>query len=216
MTMELSTQDDFVAWADGLEAVTLTRRESGESVAVAAALCRRTVAQEAEPSGGAAVRADATWLVPLPAGEAAPRVGDVLRDGLDGKWTILEVEAQRLLGRWKCVARNLRVAFGINDRVDVQRAEWDLSGEEPVFLGWSFVCTALPVRIQPAETTIIGPMNAPESTARYTVILGEPYPLQPGDRLVGPDGAIYRLESIEQSERIDVLPVARVVRVGEV
>jgi hypothetical protein len=31
---------------------------------------------------------------------------------------------------------------------------------------------------------------------------------------VAADGAIYRLESIEQTDRIDALPIARVIRVS--
>ncbi len=51
-------------------------------------------------------------------------------------------------------------------------------------------------------------------TLRFHIILGEAFPLQPDDRFVAADGAIYRLESIEQADRIDVLPIAKVVRVS--
>jgi hypothetical protein len=54
----------------------------------------------------------------------------------------------------------------------------------------------------------------PTTTLRFRIILGESYPLQPDDRFVAADGAIYRLESIEQADRIDVLPIAQVVRVS--
>lgn len=54
----------------------------------------------------------------------------------------------------------------------------------------------------------------PTSTLRYRIILGEAFSLEPDDRFVAMDGTIYRLEAIEQVDRIDALPVAQVVRVN--
>jgi hypothetical protein len=213
MSVQWDASDDFAPWVDQLESVTLRRRNSGDSVAVAAALRRHSATQEAEPSGGVARQADATWHLQLPAGESAPQLGDVVIDARDQRWTIQRTEQSSLLGRWKCFARELRVAFGCDERVDVQRAVWDDLGEGPVIVDWTFVYTALPVRIQPEETVVSGPLSSPTSTERFTVILGEAFPLEPDDRFVAADGAVYRLESIEQAGRIDVLPVAKVVRV---
>jgi hypothetical protein len=221
MSLELNASDDFAPWVDGLECVMLRRRDAGGNVLVAAALRRRTTSQEAEPSGGAARQSDAVWHLQLSEAESAPQVGDVVIEGLvdgliDGnvrQWTILQVEEQSLLGRWKCLTRELLVAFGWDDRVDVQRAVWGDLGEGPVIVDWDFVYTALPVRIQPDETAVTGPMDAPTSNSRFTIILGEPFPLRPDDRFVAADGMVYRLESIEQMDLIDALPIARVVRV---
>lgn len=214
MSLQLDASDDFSPGVDQLESVTLRRRNSGEVVAISTALRRHAVTREAEPSGGAARQADAVWHLQLPTGEAAPELGDVVIDVRDQRWTIQQTEELPLLGRWKCAARELRVAFGCDDRVDVQRAVWDDLGEGPVIVDWSFVRTALPVRIQPEETTVTGSLDSPTSTARFTIILGEAFPLEPDDRFVAADGAIYRLESIEQTDRIDALPIARVVRVS--
>ncbi len=214
MSMQLDASDDFAPWIDQLESVTLHRRDSGETVVIAAALRRHAVTKEAEPSGGAVRQADAVWHLQFPTGEAAPGLGDVVVDAREQRWTIQQTEELPLLGRWKCSARELRVAFGCDDRVDVQRAVWDDLGEGPVIVDWSFVYTALPVRIQPEETVVSDTSSLPTSTSRFTIILGEAFPLEPDDRFVAADGAIYRLESLEQTDRIDVLPIARVVRVS--
>jgi len=214
MSVELDPSGEFAQWADGLENVTLRRRESGETVAITVALRRDVVAQEAELSGGAALQTDALWHLQLPAGESPPELGDVVIDARDHHWTIQQTEELPLLGRWKCAARELRVAFGCVDHVDVQRAVWDDLGNGPEIVGWSYVYTALPVKIQPEETLVSDTSIAPTSTLRFHIILGEAFPLQPDDRFVAADGAIYRLESIEQADRIDVLPIAKVVRVS--
>ena len=154
MSVELDPSSEFVQWADGLENVTLRRRDSGETVAITVALRRDVVAQEAEPSGGAALQTDAVWHLQLPAGESPPELGDIVIDTRDHHWTIQQTEELPLLGRWKCPARELRVAFGCVDHVDVQRAVWDDLGSGPEIVGWSYVYTALPVKIQPAETLV--------------------------------------------------------------
>ncbi len=214
MSVELDPSGEFAQWADGLENVTLRRRDSGETVAITVALRRDVVAQEAELSGGAALQTDEVWHLQLPAGESPPELGDVVIDARDHHWTIQQTEELPLLGRWKCAARELRVAFGCVDHVDVQRAVWDDLGNGPEIVGWSYVYTALPVKIQPEETLVSDTSIAPTSTLRFHIILGEAFPLEPDDRFVAADGAIYRLESIEQADRIDVLPIAKVVRVS--
>ena len=214
MSVELDPSSEFAQWADGLENVTLRRRDSGETVAITVALRRDVVAQEAEPSGGAALQTDAVWHLQLPAGESPPELGDIVIDARDYHWTIQQTEELPLLGRWKCAARELRVAFGCVDHVDVQRAVWDDLGSGPEIVGWSYVYTALPVKIQPEETLVSDTSITPTSTLRFHIILGEAFPLQSDDRFVAADGAIYRLEAIEQADRIDVLPIAKVVRVS--
>ena len=214
MSAELDPSDEFAQWADGLENVTLRRRDSGETVSITVALRRDVVAREAEPSGGAALQTDALWHLQLPAGESPPELGDVVIDARDHHWTIQQTEELPLLGRWKCAARELQVAFGCVDHVDVQRAVWDDLGSGPEIVGWSYVYTALPVKIQPEKTLVSDTSITPTSTLHFHIILGEAFPLEPDDRFVAADGAIYRLESIEQTDRIDVLPIAKVVRVS--
>ena len=157
---------------------------------------------------------DAVWHLQLPAGEPAPSLGYVVLDGQDNQWTIRQTEESALLGRWKCVTRDLRVAFGCDDRVDVERAVWDDLGNGPEIIDWTYVYTALPVKIQPDETVVSDTSTMPTSTARYKIILGESFPLQADDRFLAADGAIYRLESLQQADRIDVLPMANVIRVS--
>ncbi len=214
MSVAFDPSDEFAQWADGLENVTLRRRDSGETVAITVALRRDALAQEAQPSAGAARQTDTVWHLQLPTGESPPELGDVVIDARKYHWTIQQTEELSLLGRWKCAARELRVAFGCADHVDVQRAVWDDLGSGPEIVSWSYVYTALPVKIQPEETLVSDTSITPTSTVRFHIILGEAFPLQPDDRFVAADGAIYRLESIEQADRIDVLPIAKVVRVS--
>jgi hypothetical protein len=211
MPIELDVKEDFALVCDGLEAASL-RRKDGATVTLVAALRTSHVSQEAAPSGGFALQADATWRVQLPDGELAPAVGETIIDDAGRRWTILELKELRVLGAWECQTRDLRVAFGCLDRVDIERPVWEEGESGREIAGWNYVLTAVPVRIQPEEIVVDDSTEPPSGEARYRVIFDEQVALEPHDRLVAGDGAVYRVERFEQAERIDALPVATVVR----
>lgn len=199
--MDIAT--DFAQVVDGLEEVTLRRRDSNATVSVLAARRQQMRTREAEPSSGTVVEANSEWHLTL-AEDASPQVGDVVLDGAEHRWTILEVEELPLLGRWKCVTRELRIVYGCGERVDIERAVWS-DGETPEIVGYTYVVTALPVRIQPVEVSVDDEQTG---QATFRIILGESLVLEPHDRFVAGDGTIYVLQSYQQAERIDALPVA--------
>lgn len=205
--MQPDIAHDFALITDGAEEVILRRRASNTTLAVESAWRRSAITREAEPSGGTAVAADAQWYVVL-AENDAPAVGDLIIDAADGHWTILSFEHAPLLGRWKCAVRELRIAYGCGERVDIERPVWS-EGETPEIVDWQYVATALPVRIQPIE---VGLDESDAEQAEFRVILGESIELEAHDRFVAADGTIYYLRSYEQAQRIDALPVATVVR----
>ncbi len=211
MSIEWDAQDDLAQIGDGIESVTLRRRGSNTAVLVDIAIRRNEVEQEAQASGGAAVRTDVVWHLSLATGEAAPQIGDAVVDSSNQHWTILEVRHLPLLGRWKCTARNLQIAFGCFDRVDLQRAIWQDIGSGPEITGWNYLRTALPVKIQPTHFVVDNTIDPPVGRSYFDILLSESFALETGDRFVAEEGAIYMLESYEQADRIDVLPVAKVV-----
>jgi hypothetical protein len=204
--MELNVSSDLSV-VDGTEAVTLRRRGSSTTAAVTAAWRKSVSDREAEPSAGAVVQADAEWQI-LPTDDAVPQVGDVVIDGAGRHWTILVVEHLPRLQRYRCETRELRIAYGCGERVDIERPSWS-EDETPEIVGWTYVATALPVRIQPVEVSLDADNN---TQAVFRVIIGEPLELLPHDRLTGSDGTTYSVRSFEQAERIDALPVAVVWR----
>ncbi len=213
MTLSFDPTTDFAQAVDGLESVTLQRRGSSQTVTVSSAQRQQETAQESEPSDGAVRQADILWHLQLPAGEDPPEVGDAVIDLQGNRWTILQVEALSLLGRWKCAARDLRIAYGCFDRVDIERAVWGDLGSGPEIVGWNYAFSALPVKIQPSTVVVDNSVTPVATTAHFDIILSETIALEPDDRFVAEDGTIYQIESYEQSERIDVLPIAKVTRV---
>lgn len=212
MASDINAEGDFPQLVESLESVTLSRRASTRTVAISAARRLSTISTEANPSGGLAQQADAIWHLQMPSGESAPKIGDVVVDENGGRWTILETQEFLLLGRWKCVTRELSIAHGCLDRVDIERAIWGDLGSGPEIVDWVYVSTALPVTIQPEEIVVDTTANPSVTQSFFQILLSESISLQPDDRFIAEDGSVYLLQSYEGADRIDRLPVAKVLR----
>lgn len=203
---------DFPAIFDSTSNLTLHRRNNLQSLTLGAARRQSVTVQEQAPSDGAVKQADAVWHFVMPVGEPSPGLGDALVDDTGGRWTIIEIRELPALGRWKCKTRELSVAFGCGDRVDIQRAIWEDNGSGPVFVGWADIVTALPAKIQPVDTKVDSTVVPPATVAKFHITLSESVNMKADDRFLAEDGTIYTLQSYEQSDRIDVLPFAVVLR----
>jgi hypothetical protein len=212
MAVQPAIDGDFATVLDGGEAITLKRRDRAETVAIAAARRSSSRTGEAEAAGGHVAQVDVVWLFAW--GDAAdpPRLGDAILDGADRCYTILSIEDLPLTGCVRCETRNLHFVYGLNDRVDVQRAVLEDVGGGPEVVGWSTVRAAVPARIQPEEVAVDNTSTPATSTAVYRILLGEQIDADADTRFVDPRGNVYQLLELTQGERIDVLPVARVVR----
>ena len=209
---KLSLENDFSELVDNLEVVTLRRANSTEDWKVRYAVRQQIQAEQAEPSNGTVLQADVIWHLQLSDQEIAPQLGDLVIDQQKNRWTILEIQRLDMLGRWKCTTRELRIAYGCHDLVDVDRAVWDDIGSGPEIVSWQPICSALPVKIQPTDMILDSSTAPPTKQFLYQIVLSESVALEPDDRLTAEDGTSYRLQSLQQAERIDVLPVAQVLR----
>jgi hypothetical protein len=213
MSVELNVQDDFSTILDGGEAITLKRRDSAETIVVPTAWRYSLHAEEVVPSGGHVVRADMAWQFSWDHSLDRPRLGDVIIDSLGECWTILVVDELGARTRLRCKARNLRVAYQLTDRVDVQQGTWQDVGSGPEFVDGETVRAAVPARIQPQRVEIEKKEEeSPTSTAIYRIILGEQLQLDHDSAIIDPQGNLYQLIELTQAERIDALPVATVVK----
>jgi hypothetical protein len=212
MTLELNAADDFATIVDGGEAITLKRKGSATTIAVAAARRLSSRTSEAEPSGGHVAQADVEWQFPWDGATDPPRLGDAHVDAAGECFTILAVENRPLTGRVRCTTRNLRLVYQLDDRIDVQQAVWDDPGGGPEIVGWNTLRAALPARIQPDRTEFDNTTTPPTATATYRILVGEPLDLPPDARFVDRLGNVYQLLEVTQAERIDALVVARVIR----
>jgi hypothetical protein len=213
MAVAFDVEGDFAVILDGGEAVTLKRRDSAQTVSIPSAMRIAPRTSEPEPAGGHVAQSDVAWQFPWSDATVKPRLGDAILDAAGGCFTILAIDELAITGRVRCTTRNLQFVYQLNDRVDVQRAVWEDTGGGPEIVDWTTIRSAVPARVQPAEVTIDNTASPATGEAAYRIILGEQLELDADTRLVDPQGNVYQLVEFAQAERIDALPVARVVKV---
>ncbi len=214
MTVNFDPSDDFAETVDGTETVTLKRRGSSAETIITHALRRAVNTSEAQvrnvyntwkaPSGGGRhTAADLTWHLPKEQLSDAPRLGDTIIDGGDRRWTVLDVRLATLETRWQCFARNLSVAYGLDDTVTILKATYakgDGGAAEPTWNVWK---TGVRARIQPAEVDVDTEHQTRRTKRRFQIFVEEDVALDHNHRIEGPDTTIYTIRGTLGAERID-------------
>lgn len=225
MTAQFDPGDDFSNVIDGLQSVTLTRSGSSTPVQIEDALRRAVTTAEAatvrstfsassSPSQGKYTASDVAWHLPAAALGEPPLPGDVIEDGDSRRWTVLAVVQATLDSRWRCICRNLAIAAGLDQYVDIERATFvksDGGAAEPTWNTW---LTGLPARIQPIAAKVENLDDRRVTTTTFKVFLAEAVAVNHTHRLKGPDGTIYRITGYKKPERIDALMEIGALRIG--
>ncbi len=197
--------NDLVKVADGLQRATLLRRGGAASVTLDAVLPRAVRTGEAGASGGTYTASDLVWYLAAADLEQPPQPGEVIVDSAGGRWTILQVRRATLQSVWRCATRNLAVAHGLDQHVDIEQATFRKNAagvEEPTWHTWK---TGIAARIQPQ---VARPQSDPQNQTtmlRYTIYLAEEVPLDHRCRIRAADGTRYRVIAVRKPQRIDAL-----------
>ncbi len=211
--------NDLTTVIDGLETVTLLRRGSGTGAAgtiIAHALRRAMTAAEATivnrgdvhknvAGGGRHVASELTWHLPVAELPETPQLGDFLLDGDGQRWTVLEVRKTMFGARWRCATRNVAIAFGLDDTIDVLKAAYlkgDSGAVEPTWRTWR---SGVRARIQPIETKIVAKSDQQETIVRYRIFVEEDLAVDHTCRIRGPDGGLYAIVGATGAQRIGEL-----------
>jgi hypothetical protein len=205
--------DDFTEVVDHLTPVTLVRRDGSPTVEVPHALRRVVKTREAQRSAGRYMANDAVWHLSRAELSEPPCLGDRILDVAGRAWTILEVQSVCQGTRWRCATRNLVIACGLDQTIEIEQATFTKkpSGAmEPVWQTWR---TGLAARIQPRKAKVDGQQGRLETTRRFTVFLAENVPVSHTHRIRGPYGTVYRILASRRAERIDALMEIDVVRI---
>jgi hypothetical protein len=220
-TLMFDPLNDLAAVSDGTETVALLRRGStpgAPGVVIVHALRRSITAGEAAivnrgdvrknvPGGGQHIAADLVWHLPAAELAAAPRLGDLIVDGGRQRWTVLEVKHATLGSRWRCMTRNLSVAYGLDDTISVLKAIDPLGAcgpSEPIWRTWR---TGVRARVQPIETKITRGEQTASTTTDYRIFVEDDLELDHSCCIRGADGTIYTITGATGAQRIGELQV---------
>ncbi len=205
MSVGFDPSTDFEDITDGLEAVTLDRRGSTPNTSIALALQRNITNREIAQSDGKYLAGDVRWHLPDALVGADPRAGDTIVDAVGSRYTILQPWHDTLENRWKCVSRNARVVYRLEDPIRIEHATYakeDGGAQEPTWHDWR---TGIRARIQPTITDISVENMAKRAVREVTIFIREDLPITQNQRVVARDGAIYKVTGYTGAERIGEL-----------
>jgi hypothetical protein len=196
---------DFSQVVDGTVAVKLKRRHGG-TVDVARAWRFSQTVVEPTATGGYVATTDTVWQFEWPADTPPPRLGDRLIDEQGTCGVIRRVERGGGNTRWRVLVRGLAIAWGLDQQVAIERAEW--GGDPLQIVGWQLVDPAVPARLQPQVAVADHTTAPPTTTQQFRATIDTPHLLDGDHRLVAADGTTYRVLQFEGADDIDRLPVA--------
>lgn len=206
-----------------LAAAVVIRRRGQADVHVTRALTSPVKRSEPEPAGGQVTEADQVFTFPSRGLSASFALGDKIVDHAAVEWSIIGMDYSDNLGLWRCTTRNMAVAYGLDNQVDVLLANYSKSAGGEAIADWIPVAQSVRARVQPMTQDRQVDDNADWANAEYRVILAEALtqfrgladPVAADVRLVDRNGLTLRVVSYEAPERIDALPVAACVLVGD-
>lgn len=202
---------------DGRESVEYqsTRKAGGVTVTLPNAIQYPITTRELAASGGRYTGSDVVWSLRLAElGDVTPKPADTIIDATAAVWTVLDVAVSRFAGFAKATCRNLAVAFGLEDAVDIEVptvAAGDTGGRANV---WAAKYSDLACRMQPDATESFDARGKDATARRYLCYVARQIDPRSdaGDwGRVTFEGRYYQITGYRQAERIDELPVVECV-----
>jgi hypothetical protein len=211
MTLDFDPTNDFAQLADFQRAVTFLRPGTSDTCALVHARRAAVRASEVRSSGGRYAEDDVVWHLDAAELDGEPRPGDAIVEAGAARWTVLAAQ-QTATGRWRCVCRDLAIAHGLDDYVDIEMAVYAKDSAGAEVAAWHPWRTGVPARIQPVRSTTAASHDRRAAAAELVVYVAERLDLDHTHRVRTPDGAIYRVVGCRKAERIDALTEVDVVR----
>lgn len=205
MTASFQQGDDFLNVTDQLEPVTLSR--PGDS-SVEAIECQalRAALRRSEAGAKASLLSESDTIWHLLASELPwpPQPGDAIEDSAGRRWTVLAAARMAATSRWRCRCRNLTLALGLDQVIDIEKALYTKGDGGALVTTWQTWRLGVPAKVQPDRAESDDRHGRRVTTTRVTIFVTEPLELDHNYRVRTPDGTIYRVLGARRAERVDM------------
>lgn len=208
MSVGFDPSTDFETITDGLEPVTMNRRNSSLNVSVTHAFQRAVITSEVEASNGQYTQGDVGWHFPKTEVSTTPKIGDSIVDAGGTWWAVLTVKEEELLGCWKCVSRNVIVQYGLDDTVTIEVAAYSKGDGGAAERSWSTYRTAR-ARIQKITADAEDREGARRTAAQYDIFVVTDVTIDHNHRIKGVDGTYYQITGNTGVDDVGALQVVQ-------
>lgn len=192
----LEPGDDLALVSDGLKPVSLLRPGSSAVTPIGLALRQALRIQADEETDAQHGWADVVWHVPASQAAEGLQPGDVLVEADGRRWTLLRTRLTALDSRWRCVGRDLALAHGLDQYVDIEKATFAKSDGGADVPAWHVWRTGLPARIEATGREVRTEQGRQFTLLRAKVFLTEAIELDHTCRIRAADGSIYTVLGI--------------------
>ncbi len=213
--MNVPTLDNYKCWGNVQSVVLTSRANDGDTdFAIGTAKRRAPGFKELAPSGGVYTTQDLVWLLPKKLTDAAgatgnkqPKPGDLIT-AESVTWTILECPLNTLRSTWRCMTRDLILAYDLRGMLSIQRPQATTTDAAAgrTFPAYDTVYAGIPCRFQETAAEVSDERGKRVTVKRYTVTVNQRLRLTVEDRIVDQDdGEIYEITGWDNADRIDQL-----------
>lgn len=216
MVYAVDPDSDFFL-LDNLEPVTVRSDSSDAGTAVPHAWRSYINTRDAAASGGRFLTADVRWHVHIDEYPTFPLPGYQVVDEDGTVWTALEVKRADVDSRHRLVCRDLYVTEGLNNRLTIlvaRNTKGPAGDAKPDWCEWR---SGVLGRIQADRTDTLVDSGMRSEDAKFSIVLSEQIAFASDlsdHRILGPDGTLYRIDSVDRYDRIDILPLLSCTEVG--
>lgn len=188
--------DDFATIVDHLRNVIIG------GVNYRKCLRRSVTVKEAAASAGKYLTSDTVFHLDSAEYITQPKIGGEITD-IEGDWTIIAVDRQTLLNRWKCTCRLLWI--DPTQTVTIQKATYTKGTTGAIEPTWTVVDENVVAKIQ-IESASVETDNANRTSMQLaTVYFAASQDLGPAYRIIGSSGEVLKVLSWEGFSVIDQL-----------
>lgn len=202
MNLLLDVSGDGTLW-DGQQSVTL-HHANGSTATVTLALRRQIGTREAAASGGKYLADDVVWHLPASQIADRPLPGAVIVDAALLRWVVQAVQQQSWDSRYRCIARRLSIADGLDQLITLERASWSKSLSGAPVATWHLLRSDIAARVQPIDTQVRATLGQRWLRATHRIYLAEPLELD-GDCRIKHGTTVLQVLGTEHADQINQL-----------
>ena len=211
MGFGVDASQNYLTWGN-VQPIQLTSQAKTGPTQFAIAIAKRRAPgfKELAPSGGVYTSQDLVWLLPAALvqaagaiGNQAPKPGDLINaEGV--AWTILECPLNTLRSTYRCMTRDLILAFDLRGTLSVKRptaTETDNAGSR--VYAYTTVYSGIPCRFQEQTADGVDERGRRLTRRSFSVWVGQRLYLQKEDQIIDENGTVYEWMSSQDADRIN-------------